>query len=492
MTRLSGQDASFLYSETPTVLMHTLKIQIFDSPYAQADYTFLRGWLESALDAVPMLRQRVVFGPWHLHHPVLVDDPDFDLESHIYRAALPAPGGRAEFDQMISQIMCHRLDRQRPLWELWAISGLAGGKVAIVHKIHHCLADGAATVRYLSKVFERHAKYDRNEVRPSTWSPEPLPSARRLVWEALRDHLVRDIRNLPAFLAGLWRATLGVLKLNRSVGSPTVDTLAHPPPRTRLNHALSARRSFTTRQVSLDQVRMIGQALKGTVNDVVLAISAGALREYLLTIDDLPGQPLTVSVPVSADEPGVARESGNRTTYFSTRLWTNLADPLERFYAIRRSTDVGKQELDVMGRSIFVELMQYLPPAFSIWKAHHKQRLRVADQADYHPMTNMIVSNVPGPRERVSGNYGVLEDIYSMGPLVEGCGLNITAWSYAGNLNVSMMGCKRAVPDIDRLAEFWLQSMEELDEVAQDSREQSVKRQSAENRGPDNGQAESA
>ncbi len=122
MHRLSGQDASFLYTETPTVLMHTIKVQIFETHYERTDYEVLRERLKAALDLVPMLRQRVMFVPFNLHHPVLVDDPEFDLDSHIYRAALPAPGGMPELHDMVSQIMCHRLDRSRPMWELWILT----------------------------------------------------------------------------------------------------------------------------------------------------------------------------------------------------------------------------------------------------------------------------------------------------------------------------------------------------------------------------------
>jgi WS/DGAT/MGAT family acyltransferase len=466
MHRMSGQDASFLYNETPTVLMHTLKIQIFDSPYGDSDYELLHGWLESALHTVPMLRQRVMFVPGNIHHPVMVDDPNFDLESHIYRAALPAPGGKAEFDQMISQILCHRLDRQRPLWELWALTGLEGGRIAIVHKIHHCLADGAATVRYLARVFEHHAGYQPNEMIAPPWEPQPLPSGRKLVWQALVDHFQRDIRRLPAFLASMWQATRNLIRFNREVGSPTVDELtAHPPPRTRFNHSLSARRNFTTRQIPLADVKSVGKKLGGTVNDVVLALGAGAVRNYLLFHDDLPDEPLHISVPVSADEAGETRESGNRTSYFPTRLWTNIADPVARFHAIKQSTDVGKRELEAMGKSTFVEMMHFLPPAFTIWKSNRKQRLRLADRPDYKPQTNMIVSNVPGPQDKQTGNYGILEDLYSMGPLVEGCGLNITAWSYAGSLNVSIMSCKKAIPDLDRMADGLLEALAELQSV---------------------------
>ena len=448
--------------------MHTLKIQIFKSIYETTDYDMLRDRLEATLDLVPMLRQRVLFVPFKLHHPVMVDDPDFDLDSHIYRAALPAPGGKAELNQMISQIMCHRLDRQRPMWELWVLTGLANGAIAIVHKIHHCLADGAATVRYLSRVFEYQADLQSPYPHAPGWQPAPLPPPHRLVWDALTDHFEHGIREFPGFVATLWRTTGRLLAFNREVGSPTVSRLTHPPPRTRLNHALSARRNFTTRQLPLAEVKAVGRALEGTVNDVILAIAASALRDYLLRHDDLPAEALCTAIPVSADDPGAIRESGNRTTYLPTTLWTNIANPLERFRAIQKSTEVAKQELQLMGKDTFVQLMDFLPPVFSIWKTNRKQRLRTADNPDYSPMTNVIISNVTGPRERLSGNYGELLDIFSMGPLVEGCGLNITVWSYAGNLNFSIMGCKKAVPDIEDLADGLEPGMAELQALSDD------------------------
>ena len=466
MHRLSGQDASFLYTETPTVLMHTLKIQIVESAYEHADYDLLRERLASTLDIVAMLRQKVMFVPFNLHHPVLVDDPDFDLDSHIYSAALPAPGGKKEFDHMISQIMCHRLDRQRPLWELWMLTGLESGHIAIVHKIHHCLADGAATVRYLNHVFNYQSNLASPAPVPEPWRPKPLPSSRRLLWDALLDHFKHDIRRLPAFIATLWHTTRELLAFNRDIGSPTIAWLSHPPPRTRLNHALSARRSFTTRQLSLDEVKAVAHHLNGTLNDVVLALAGTAIRNYLILHNDLPEQPLCLSMPVSADEVGAVRESGNRTTYLLTCLWTNIADPLKRFHAIQQSTQLAKEELQVLGKDTFVQLMDFLPPFLSLWKTRRKQRLRKADRADYTPRTNVIVSNVMGPKERLSGNYGTLVDLYSMGPLVEGCGLNITMWSYAGNLNFSIMGCKKAVPDIDRLADGIQDAMTELQKLS--------------------------
>jgi WS/DGAT/MGAT family acyltransferase len=446
--------------------MHTLKVQIFESNYQREDFRVLQERLNAALDIVPMLRQRVMFVPLNLHHPVLVDDPEFDLDSHIYRAALPEPGGMRELHGMVSQIMCHRLDRSRPMWELWILTGLEHGRVAAVHKIHHCMADGAATVRYLSRVFEQQAALDSPSPSPTSWNPEPLPSSRRLLWDALGDHVKVDFRRFPAFLAVVWQAGKRLFAFHREVGAPTVERLTHRPPRTRLNRALTSRRSFTTRQIPLQDVKAVALSLGGSVNDMVLALSAAAIREYLIFHEDLPNEPLCTAIPVSADEPGSSRESGNQTTYLPTCLWTNVSDSRERFYAIQHSTRLGKQELDLLGRTTFIQLMHFIPPLFSLWKTNFKQRRRKPDKEHYRPMTNVIISNVPGPTEKVSGNYGTLVDIYSMGPLVEGCGLNITVWSYAGNLNFSLMGCKKAVPDIDRLADGLLDAMAGLQQVS--------------------------
>ncbi len=444
--------------------MHTLKIQIIDTDIDETRYDVLRERLEATLDIVPMLRKRVMFVPLNLHHPVLVDDPDFDLDSHIYRAALPAPGGELELNQMIAQIMCHRLDRQRPLWELWLLTGLANGRIAIVHKIHHCLADGTATMRYISHAFEYQAHLMSPAADASTWRASPLPSGYRLVGSALADHLKYDIRAFPSFVATMWRAITRLLAFNRDVGSPTVKWLSSPPPRTRLNHVLSARRSFSRRQLPLADVKQLAHKLDGTVNDVILALAAAALRDYLQFHNELPDEPLGTAIPVTAEQPGELRESGNHTSYLPICLWTNIADPQERFRAIQHSTRVAKQELQVLGIDTFSQLMHFMPPFLSLWKTRRKQRLRKADRPNFKPLTNAIISNVPGPREQLSGNYGTLVDIYSMGPLVEACGLNITVWSYAGNLNISMMGCKKAVPDIERLADAMVVAMSELEQ----------------------------
>ncbi len=258
-----------------------------------------------------MLRQRVLFVPFNLHHPVMVDDPDFDLDSHIYRAALPAPGGMRELHDMISQIMCHRLDRYRPLWELWMLTGLENGRVAIVHKIHHCLADGAATVRYLSRVFEQQASLQTPRRCAHTLAARnPCPA--RGDWCGMRCATTSTSisGSFPRFSPSCGRQVRGCSPSTVRWAPRSLERLAHPPPRTRLNHALSARRSFTTRQIPLQEAKAVARALGGTINDLVLALSATAIRDYLLFHHDLPDEPLCTAIPVSADEPGSAREVG--------------------------------------------------------------------------------------------------------------------------------------------------------------------------------------
>ena len=463
MQRLSGADANFLYQETPTALMHTLKIELVRMSAERITLESLKAAMQPMLAMVPQLRRRVVFVPFNLHHPVLVDDPNFDVEFHICRAALPAPGGRAEFEEMLAQIASHPLDRDRPLWELWVLTGLEDPTVAVaVQKIHHAMADGMAAMRFLTRVFaSAHPSPPTAE-----WRADPLPSGRRLVWDALVDHVRYDMRNLPAIARGVWRAVRGLSNLQKVAEAPQMEAIRNPLPRTRFNFALTTRRCIAMRQLPLAAVRNAKSALGGSVNDVVLALCASALRRYLEQRGELPPGPLGASVPTTIEEGGSVRDFGNRVSSIATWLWTNIADPRERYAAIRRSTAAGKQELDVMGKQTYANVMQYVPPFLTIRSRQRQFRTRAADAPGFRILMNLVISNVPGPAERLRGDYGELLDLYSMGVLLEGCGLNITVWSYAGNLNFVLASCKKAMPDLGELADALQPALDELCELA--------------------------
>ncbi len=465
MYRLHGQDAAWLYRETLTTPMHTLKIFLVSLGQQQSmDFDTVRASTSRLLHEVPMLRQRPVFVPFGLHHPVMIEDPEFDLQYHLNRAALPAPGGKRELEDVIAHIASHPLDQTRPLWQFWLVEGLNDGRIALVQKIHHTLADGMASVNFIMRVWQS-GYHDPHTVAPE-WQPEKLPGSGRLLWDALCDHVKYDIGNLPSFFKAIYRGTAAIKKVADPATSPTLKGLNGDIPQAPWNRALSSRRSFAMAQFDMEELKTVKNALGGTLNDVVLALTAGSLRHYLIEHGQPPDEPLLTAIPVARETSASNRESGNASAVTTTLLHTQIGDPLERFAAIRASTEMGKAELEVVGRETFGLLAHYIPPVIqqhAAEKAYHKQ---TADAEGYRPQANLSVSNVPGPKDKFSALGNVVEDLYSAGPLVEGIGLNITVWSYAGHMNFTLVGCMKAIPDIHLIAEGFEAALQELQTAA--------------------------
>ncbi|MGI9294165.1 MAG: WS/DGAT/MGAT family O-acyltransferase [Pseudomonadales bacterium] len=465
MYRLHGNDASFLYQETPTAPMHTIKVYIMTMPEGSTiDWEGIKRDTESVLHTMPMLRQRPVFVPFGLHHPVMIEAPDFDLEYHMCRAALPAPGGMRELEEMVAQIASQPLDVRHPLWEMWLIEGLADGRFASVHKIHHALADGMATVGYMNKVWSSETFDDR--AKPPDWIPEAIPSRRRLIWHALVDHAKQDVRNLPSFIKTLSHSFRGLHAHSKLHPSPIMKGMSGDLPRCHWNYALSPKRNFATTQLNLHDVRQLKNRIGGTINDVVLGLATASLRNFLQKHREQCDKPLIASIPVAADEGDAKRDHGNRISTFSTLLHVGIEDPLERYRAVIESTKLGKAELDIMGKNTYGLLMHYTPPALLQWISQRKYRRRQANNADYLPPANLSISNVPGPKEVLRARDNAVTDLYSIGPLVDGIGLNITVWSYAGKLNFSVMGCKKALPNIFEITDGIEPALRELQQAA--------------------------
>jgi diacylglycerol O-acyltransferase len=468
MYRLHGQDATWLYKETLTTPMHTLKIFLLElGPDEPLDLESVRKSVPRLLHEVPILRQRPVFIPMGLHHPVMIEDPEFDLNYHLNRAAVPAPGGISELEEVLAQIASHPLDQDRPLWQFWIIEGLENGRIALVQKIHHAVADGMASLNSMTRVWHS-SQHDPDSV-PQPWVPESIPSNRRLLCDALLDHFKYDIGNLPSFFKAIYRLKWGIKKPAGSTPSPTLKSMNGELPRTRWNRALSSRRSFATAQLDLEELKAVKNELGGTLNDVVLALMAGSLREFLLFHDELPDEPLVATVPVSTDAKGSEREAGNATTVMLTMLYVQNNDPVERYHATRAATELGKSELNLVGRDTFALLAHYLPPVLQRWIANRAYRKRLADSKDFRPPANLTVSNVPGPQQKFSTQGNVVEDIYSSGPLIEGIGLNITVWSYAGKMNFTATGCIRALPDIHKITAGLKDALLQLQDAAGNS-----------------------
>ena len=445
MKRLRGSDAVFLYRETSTSLMHTLKLLVLSKAEREISYDTIYEDVRKRVDANPLARQRILGVPFGIHHPVRVEDPDFDLKAHLFRVALPAPGSRRELDQMVAQIGSTLLDRSRPLWELWVIEGLEDDRIAIVHKIHHCMADGKAYLGLLT------AGWDTISEAPPP--PPPLPYSRRLLWDALMDHLKYDLWNLWPLLKSFTGNLLELRRQRQASKEQHINPLTDTFPRMRFNYALGVKRSFATVQLPLPALKALKDALGVTLNDVVLAVVAGALRDYLLYHHELPDNPLAVSVPVGADDPGVVRSSGNNVTNLTTMIHVEMEDPVARLFAIKKHTEQGKADLEIFGKHQWSDLMQYVPPNLFTWSRRRNFRTKPANRPDYKPTSNLVISNVPGPRQRLENELGRLESLYSVGVLGEGLGLGVTVWSYLDQMNFGILACDRAMPDPWRLAD---------------------------------------
>ena len=464
MERLTGLDAGFVYMETPTLHMHTLKIGVLDPSTVPGGYTFerFREELGKRLHLLPPFRRRLVTVPFGLHHPVWIDDPDFEIDAHIRSRALPAPGGQREIDAAIADIAGSQLRRDRPLWEITVLEGAADGRIVFVGKIHHSLADGVAAAELLANVMTT----DPDELEPveegADWVGEPVPGRWRLAVDAIVARL-RQLLSLPRLLRRTARGVRAVVRRRKEADvSPPVPI--RDAPTTSFNSSLGARRAFATTTLSLDEMKTVKSALGATVNDVLLALVAGSLRRYLADRDELPDVPLVAGVPVSTNQPeGIRRLGGNKVSNMFTVLPVQLADPVERVEAIHEMTVAAKEVHNLLGADMLADWSEFTPGKPYAW---FMRRYSHHDLADRHaPPINLVVSNVPGPREPLFIAGGRLDGLYSVGPILDGIGLNVTAWSYLDQVNVGVLGSRPQVEDPWAITEGLHASLGELLEI---------------------------
>lgn len=467
MERLSGLDAGFLYMETPTLHMHTLKIAIVDPSTAESGYSFetFRSALAERLHLLPPFRRRLVEVPGRIHHPVWIEDPAFDLGMHIRRVGCPAPGGEAEFCELVSDIASRQLARDRALWEIWVIEGLAGGLVGFVAKIHHALADGMAAAALLANIADALGS-SAAETSAEAWKPEEVPGKRQLFLDAGKD-LARELRYLPRLLKTTFKNITGLRKQRKS--ADLVPPLPFAGPKTSFNRALQVQRTFTTASLSLTEAKKLKDRYGATLNDVVLCVVAGALRRYLAERKELPEAPLIAGVPVSTIvDP--KRLSGNKVSNMFTSLRTDIEDPVERLRSIHEVTKVAKQFHELLGSEMLRDWSEVTPPRPFAWFMRTYSRRAWASR--HRPPINLVVSNVPGPREELKIAGAKITGLYSMGPILEGIGLNVTVWSYVDTLNFGLVTCPAFIDDLWELTTNLRRELEALTERAEsDTRE---------------------
>jgi WS/DGAT/MGAT family acyltransferase len=459
MIKLKGQDAAFLYAETPNWHMHISGLLIVD-PSDVPGFSFdrVRDLLVSRIPDVPQLRWRYLDVPFGVDRPSWVEDPDLDPDFHIRRIAVPSPGGREEMGQLIGQLASLKLDRSRPLWDTWIIEGLEGGKVAVLTKMHHSIVDGVSGAGLAEVLLDVEPEPRPASTEPTApIRPERIPGPPELFVRGLATTAVRTPFRLARFARQTINQVVATAPMMRS-GSPV--TLPVNAPRTVLNRDPTPHRRFASAEIPLDRVKAVKAAYDVKLNDVVLALCSTALRRYLIEVDDLPAESLIAQCPVSLRVEG-DDEVGNKVGSLFTGLATDLDDPVDRLQAIHRSTQGAKEMREALSAHQIMGMTETTPPGLIALAARMYTSGNIAARTP--PATNVVISNVPGPPFPLYVAGAKLEGMYPMGPLLFGMSLNITVFSLNGKLDFGFMSCPESVPDPAFIAdgiEIGLQELE--------------------------------
>ncbi|AYE93848.1 wax ester/triacylglycerol synthase family O-acyltransferase [Mycobacterium paragordonae] len=461
MKRLTGWDAVLLYSEAPNVHMHTIKVAVIELDPESRGFTIdaFRQVIAGRMDKLVPLGYQLIDVPYKFHHPMWRENCEVDFTYHIRPWQLPAPGGRRELDEAVGQIASTPLDRAHPLWEMYFVEGLANGRIAVVLKIHHALADGVASANLMA-----HGMDLMPTPQLSSYTPDPAPTKRELINTAFVDHM-RHIKRIPATVRYTAQGIRRVRRSSRKL-SPEL-TMPFTPPPTFMNHMLTPERRFATATLALADVKETGKKLGATINDMVLALSSGALHELLLRYDG-EAVPLLASVPVSFNfDP--ERISGNYFSGMMVALPSDLDDPLERVRAAHDNAVSAKESHQLLGPELISRWAAYWPPSGT------EAMFRWLSSRDgQNKVLNLNISNVPGPRERGRVGGALVTEIYSVGPLTAGSGLNITVWSYVDQLNISVLTDGATLNDPHEVTEAMIAEFVEIRRAAGLSEELTV------------------
>jgi diacylglycerol O-acyltransferase len=485
MKQLSGVDASFLYMETAKAWGHVSGLAVFLRPDTPdwSPYDALYNRLEAYLPKLDPLRRRLVEVPLRLDHPYWIEDPDFDLEFHVRETAIPPPGTEDKLAALVARLIARPLDRSHPLWEAYVIEGLSNDRFAILTKLHHATIDGAAGAELMALMYQPAgavAAPSEAALVPIPHAP-PVPSPATVLRQALTDVVrkptkfarlqVRSVRALGDLTRN--HGLNGLADLMRTLPNPIGARLGgHPPsadaeadgsppppvtsaPATPFNGTISGHRRVALRTVSLEEIQRFKRVAGFTVNDVVMAACAGALRTYLQDKDVLPEQPLIAMVPVSIRTGTEEDQWTNRVSAIFAPIPTDEPDPTRRLGRVHQAMNEAKERFKLMPADVITQYAEFAPPALAIRAASVASRLRVADRM--RPPFNLVISNVPGPRHRLFLDGAELEHYYPVSTITDSQGLNITLQSYQGILDFSLVGDRVLVPDIDHLADLLVQ-----------------------------------
>jgi WS/DGAT/MGAT family acyltransferase len=470
---LGGLDALFLHLETPEMPMHVASMHYYRLPPRSRVVPLerVKAHMRERLHLSPVFTRKLAATPMRLANPAWVEDTEFDLDYHVRRVILPAPGTHEQFEQCVAELHSRPMDRSRPLWEFYVIEGLQRkGLVGFYSKLHHAAIDGKAGVVLAQAILDLAPKGRRVEPPPAR-EPSTPAGTTALLRTALSSQ-VKQTRRLVNLLPGLLKAgtqaagdviseSIGSLRGRHGFGPPLLG------PHTRLNVSIDGRRAFATAEIPIADLKKVAHAFDGTLNDVVLALCSSALRRYLDSFNELPEEPLVAWVPVSLRPAGDTSQN-TQATMFRVPLGTHIADPRERFQAIKAATAEMKAAVASFKGSIPTDFPSLGMPWLLPGLASLYGRTRLADRI--RPPANVVISNVPGPAVPLYLAGAQMLTYYPMSIVTHGMALNITVESYTDKLFFGMIACARAVPEVAQLAAWIEDAHRELTELAASAR----------------------
>jgi diacylglycerol O-acyltransferase / wax synthase len=457
MERLSGLDASFLYIESSNVPLHVCSVVELDTSTIPGGYSFARLQDELAVrtKALPEFRSKLADNQLNLDHPVWVEDKDFDVSRHVHRIGLPSPGGRRELAEVCGHIASVPLDRSKPVWEMWVIEGVADtdahedGPLALMIKVHHSAVDGVSATNVLTKLCSP---------APDAPPPEPVEGPGDATGLGIAAGGLLRFLTRPMQLAKVLPAAASTIAQTVSrARSGAAMAAPFTAPTTPFNAEVTGERNIAMAQLEFEDVERVKNRFDVKVNDVVMGLCAGALREFLRDREELPDKPLIAAVPMSvhdkSDRPGRNQVSG-----MFCNLQTHIEDPGERLQAIADANRRAKEHSRAIAPTLVLDLTQVAVRAVFGLVLGIAARTPLSST----PVYNVTISNVAGPTYTLYGLGAEMKALYPLGPVFHGAGLNITVMSLSGKLNVGIISCPRLVDDLWPLADRFETELDEL------------------------------
>ncbi|MFL6162783.1 MAG: WS/DGAT/MGAT family O-acyltransferase [Jatrophihabitantaceae bacterium] len=455
--RLQPLDVSFLYLEGPTTPMHVGGMAVFSPPADGFDYDKLADLIEHRISLVPRYRQKIKWVPGHLASPVWVDDNDFDLGYHVRRSALPRPGSDEQLRELVARVQSRPLDRNRPLWEMYLVEGLADGRLAVIQKTHYALVDGVNAVDIGQVILDSTAV--PRDLPDDLWMPRPEPASAELLVEAVGELIRRPSALADTVRIGLADARSVASRLTSAIGGAlsAARIVTRPAPSSPLNAEIGSQRRFAVARTELADYRKIRKQTGGTVNDVVLATVAGAIRGWLLSRAEAvtPASTVRALVPVSVRGDSETGQLGNRVSSYLVDLPVGESNPIVRLSQVSYAMRAHKESGQSVGADALAALSGFAPPTL------HALGARAASSFTRR-LFNLVITNVPGPQFPLYASGAKMLEMFPVLPLAAGHAISIGLTSYDGGVYFGLNADRHLMYDVDVLASLIEESLAEL------------------------------